>query len=566
MRFKDMPYEHIAYEDIERDYGALLDVLEKIEDPQEFEEQFFKINDYRSHMQTMMTLCMIRHSIDTADPFYDQEQEYWDETAPKISALEDRLNRIALNFKRRDDLKRIPAIYFKMCEYALKIFTKEIIEDSQIENKLVSEYGKLKASAKIELDGDIHNLASIGPLLTSNDRELRKRAALAVNSFYTENEKEFDRIYDELVKVRDRKAKKLGFKDYVEYAYYNMMRLDYDRDMVANYRKQVLEDIVPVTREIYKAQKERLGLDRLRSWDLNYAFKSGNPRPVGDEPVLVMKAKEMYRAMGQETGDFFDMMCEEELFDLTTKPNKEMGGYMAPIPEFKRPFIFSNFNGTKGDVEVLTHEAGHSFQTYMTYKYNDDLIMELVGPTMEACEIHSMSMEFFTHPYMESFFGKDTEKFLYSHIADALTFIPYGILVDHFQHEVYEHPEMTAEERKATWHRLEKLYCPDRDHEGLDLLERGGWFYRQGHIYQSPFYYIDYTLAQVCALQFFTRMLKGDPDAFKDYIELCKVGGNYSFLELLKIAHLKSPFSDGSLKEVATTMMEELDKFDVSNL
>lgn len=565
MKFKDMPYARLAYEDIKRDYGALLDELEKASDPKVFNEVFYKINDYRTHMQTMMTLCMIRHTINTADEFYDKEQEYWDETSPLIQVFEDRFNKIVLARKDRDALD-IPAIYFTMLEYSTKCFDESIVDLMQKENKLSSTYGKLKASAKIEFDGGVYNLASIRPFILSDDRDVRKRANIAVNKFYTDNEKEFDRIYDELVKVRDEMAKKLGYKDYVEMGYYRMWRFDYDREMVKNYRKQVLEDIVPVTRLIYQAQKERLGIDTLKAWDLEYEFKTGSPKPVGDKDELVSIAKAMYQKMGKETGEYFDMMCEEELFDLETKPNKQMGGYMAPIPEYKRPFIFSNFNGTSGDVDVLTHEAGHGLQTYLTYKEHPNIIMELCGPTMEACEIHSMSMEFFAHPYMEGFFGKDTTKYLYSHIAGALTFIPYGILVDHFQHEVYENPNMTPDERKATWHRLEKLYCPDRDFEGLDLLERGGWFYRQGHIFESPFYYIDYTLAQVCALQFFVRMLKGDKECFSDYLKICKVGGYYTFLDILKIGNIRSPFEDGSLKDIATSMVEELAKFDVKDL
>lgn len=565
MKFTEMPYVRLELEDIKKDYGALLDELESKEDPQDFEKVFFKINDYRTHLQTMMTLCMIRHSIDTSDEFYTKEQDYWDENSPLIAVYEDRFMNICLAYPKRNELS-IPKTFFLGAEYNIKCFDEKIIEDCQKENKLISEYGKLKASAKIEFDGNIYNLASIRPLALSNDRETRKRANEAINKFYSDNEAEFDRIFDELVHIRDTIAKKMGYKDYVEFGYYKMWRFDYDRKMVENYRKQVLNDIVPVAHKIYMKQKERLGLDKLKAWDLDYTFKTGNPKPIGNKEKLVEVARNMYHQMGEETGAYFDLMCEEELFDLETKPNKQMGGYMAPIPEYKRPFIFSNFNGTSGDVDVLTHEAGHGLQTYLTYKAHPNIILELCSPTMESCEIHSMSMEFFAHPYMQDFFGKDTTKYLYSHIADALTFIPYGILVDHFQHEIYENPNMSKEERKATWRKLEKIYCPDRDFEGLDLLERGGCFYRQGHIFESPFYYIDYTLAQVCALQFFVRSLKNDPKAFEDYLAICKVGGYETFLNILKIANIKSPFEDGSLKEIASMMMNELNKFDVKDL
>ena len=161
---------------------------------------------------------------------------------------------------------------------------------------------------------------------------------------------------------------------------------------------------------------------------------------------------------------------------------------------------------------------------------------------------------------------EDTEKYIYSHIAGALTFIPYGILVDHFQHEVYANPDMTPQQRKETFRRLEKMYIPERDYEGFPILEDGGFFYKQGHIFASPFYYIDYTLAQVCALQFFTRMLEQDETTWNDYIELCKLGGTKPFLQLLESSHLKSPFTDGCLKNIVSNMRNELNKIDDTKL
>ena len=561
MKFKDFKYERITLDEVKRDYSALIEELKLAKEPEVFEEVFNRISKYRGHIQTMMSLCSVRHTIDTSDKFYADEQDYWDETAPMISVYENEFSNVCLAYNRKEELN-IPKTFFMLAENAVKCFDESIIEEMQLENKLSSEYNKLKASAKIEFEGEVYNLASIAPKTLDKDRNIRKAAMEAATKFYQDNEAEFDRIYDELVKVRDKMAKKLGFKNFVELGYLRMNRLDYNADMVANYRRQILEDITPACSVIYAKQKERLGLDELKAYDINYEFESGNPKPQGTSDELVMNAKKMYREMSNETGDFFDMMCDMELFDLLTKPNKEMGGYCTNFPDYKVPFIFSNFNGTSGDVDVLTHEAGHAFQSYMTEKYNPNLVPDCSFPTMESCEIHSMSMEFFAHPWMEGFFGKDTEKYIYSHIAGALTFLPYGILVDHFQHEVYEQPEMTKEERKATFRRLEKMYIPERNYEGFDILEKGGYFYRQGHIFASPFYYIDYTLAQVCALQFFSRMLDKDANTWNDYVELCKLGGTKTFLELVKASNLKSPFEDGCLKGVVKNMMHELNKID----
>lgn len=565
MKFKDFEYKRIELADVERDFGALIAELKAASDPETFNEVFDRISDYRGHLMTMMSLCSVRHTIDTSDEFYKTEQDYWDETAPNIQKYENEFASVCLACPFRDKLN-VPSTFFMMAENAVKTFDESIIEELQLENKLTSEYSKLKASAKIEFEGETYNLASIASKTLAKDRDTRKRAYTAMNEFYEVNAPEFDRIYDELVKVRDKMAKKLGFENYIPLGYLRMNRLDYNAEMVANYRKQILEEVTPVCSKIYEKQRQRLGLDKLRAYDINFNFESGNPKPIGTTTEKVECARKMYNEMSAETAEYFNMMCEKELFDLETKPNKDMGGYCTDFYDYKVPFIFSNFNGTSGDVDVLTHEAGHAFQSYMTNKYNEHICPDCAWPTMESAEIHSMSMEFFAHPWMESFFGKDATKYIYTHIASALTFLPYGVCVDHFQHEVYARPEMTPEERLATFRRLEKMYIPERDYEGFNILEKGGYYYRQGHIFASPFYYIDYTLAQVCALQFFARTLEKDPEAWNDYITLCKLGGTKPFLGLLKAANLKSPFEDGCLSNIVKLMDQELDKINDKEL
>ena len=552
-----MEYKRLEFEDLKKEFEERLQEMTDAKDKDEYLAAFKKLNVLRGHIYTMRTISYIRHSINTADEYYDKENEYWDNTMPLLEAYEVQLGKILLNSPFRKEVD-IPETLYKTFENTLKSFDEKIIEDLQEENRLATEYGKLKSSAKIEFDGEVYNLASIAPLMSDDDREVRRRATIAYNKFFEENEDKFDEIYDKLVKVRDRMAKKLGYENFTPLGYIRMNRLDYDQDMVRNYRDQVIADIVPLTVELRKKQARRIGVDKLECYDLNYSFKSGNPKPHGTLDELVEAALKMYTEMSPETGEFFKMMVDNEMFDLPTRPNKEMGGYCDGVFDYKMPFIFANSNGTADDVDTLTHEAGHAFQAFCTFKNVD--IPDLCFPTMESAEIDSMSMEFFAHPYSEYFFKEDTQKYHYDHIASSLIFLPYGCLVDHFQHEVYNHPEMTPEQRKETWRRLEKIYKPDVEYNGFDLLERGGFFYRQGHIFQSPFYYIDYTLAQVCALQFFVRMLKNDENAWKDYVHICGLGGTKSFVEIVREANLKVPFEQGCLKEVATVMKQELDK------
>ena len=563
MKFNEFKYEHLDFEDLKKQMEAYLEKLKGCDNSKEFLEVFEQINDFRGHVQSMATLSSIRHTINTADEFYDKENEYWDNTMPLLMEYEVALGKMLLECPFKDELN-IPEPYFLKIENSLKAFSPEIIEDLQEENRLASEYGKLKASAQIEFDGEVYNLASISPKMMDDDRDVRRRANEAYMKFFEDNEDKFDDIYDKLVKVRDKIAKKLGYENFIPLAYLRMDRLDYDQKMVENYRNQVIKDIVPLTVDIRQKQAKRIGLDKLEYYDLGYKFKTGNPKPQGSIDELVDAALKMYTELSSETGDFFKMMVDQELFDLPTRPNKEMGGYCTAIFDYKVPFIFANSNGTAGDVDTLTHEAGHAFQAYCSLKNIN--IPDLCFPTYESAEIHSMSMEFFTHPWSHLFFKQDTDKYHYLHIADSVSFLPYGCLVDHFQHEVYAHPEMTPEQRKQTWRRLERIYKPDVDYSENDLLEKGGFFYRQGHIFQSPFYYIDYTLAQVCALQFYVRMLNKDENAWKDYVHICGLGGTKTFTQIVKEANLIVPFEEGCLKEVSLKMKEQLDNIDDSKL
>ena len=460
MKFKDLKYERLAYEDLKAEFEKLLGRLKAAENAKQFMEVFDEINTFRGHISSMQTLCSIRHTIDTADEFYDKENEYWDNTMPLLQVYEVDLAKTMLEspFRKQTD---IPEAYYLTLENTLKSFSEEIIEDLQEENRLATEYGKLKSSAKISFRGEVYNLASIAPFMNDADREIRKEATDAYNRFFEENEEKFDDIYDKLVKVRDRMAKKLGYENFTPLGYIRMNRLDYDQAMVKNYRDQVIEDIVPLTVDLRERQARRIGVDALEYYDIGYNFKTGNPKPHGDLNELTAAALKMYQEMSKETGEFFKMMVDQELFDLPTRPNKEMGGYCTGIYDYKIPFIFANANGTSGDVDVLTHEAGHAFQAYCTFK--NVTIPDLSFPTMESAEIDSMSMEFFAHPWSHLFFKEEAEKYHYFHISDALKFLPYGCLVDHFQHEVYNHPEMTPAERKACFRELEKIYKPAID-------------------------------------------------------------------------------------------------------
>ena len=560
MKFNDYKYEKINIDETKEKFSNLIKSFSDAENLEEQTKYMDEIIKLRNHIETMETLVSIRHSIDTTDEFYDKENEYVDEISPILFGFISEFYKALVNSKFRADLeKKYGKFLFDLAENTLKTFNEEIIPDLQEENRLSSKYSKLIASAKIQFDGEEKNLSEMVPYTQSKDRNVRIEASKKVAHFFKENKDKFDKIYDGLVKVRTTIAQKLGYKNYVELGYARLSRLEYDSKMVASYRKQVLENIVPLHTELRQRQAKRLGLDKLKFYDEPIKFNSGNADPHGDPEWILNHGKTMYNELSKETAEFFSFMTEKNLLDLLSKKGKMSGGYCTYIPEYKSPYIFANFNGTSHDVDVLTHEAGHAFQVYQSRGYE---IPEYLWPTYEACEIHSMSMEFLTWPWMDLFFENDAEKYKFIHLSEALLFIPYGVTVDEFQHWVYENPNATPDDRRAKWLEIEKKYLPTRDYGEVDDLKEGIFWFRQGHIFNSPFYYIDYTLAQVCAFQFWIKSQENREKAWDEYLALCKLGGSKPFFELMKAANLKNPFEQGTIASVIPKIREFLESID----
>lgn len=564
MKFNEYQYARPNIKVIEENFKTLLESFNKADSFERQDSVMEEITQLRSDFDSMATIASVRHSIDTTDKFYEAEQDYFDETMPIYQGLTTKFYSALINSKFRKELEnKWGNQLFNIADLTLKTFSPEIIEDLQTENKLSSEYTKLLASAKIMFEGEERNLSQLTPFMQSTDRAMRIKASEAKYGFLKEIEEKVDNIYDELVKVRHNIAKKLGFKNFVELGYARMLRADYNAEMVAGFRKQVEDYIVPVATKLRERQRIRLGLDSLKYYDEKFSFKSGNAKPHGNPEFILNCGKEMYSELSPDTKEFFTFMVENELLDLVSKKGKAGGGYCTYISKYKAPFIFSNFNGTSGDVDVLTHEAGHAFQVYSSRNYETP---EYNFPTYEACEIHSMSMEFFTYPWMNLFFEEEVDKYKYSHLSESLLFIPYGVTVDEFQHYVYENPEATKEERKKAWRTIEKKYLPHRDYETNEYLEKGAWWHQQGHIFGSPFYYIDYTLAQICAFQFFKKAVENRELAWSDYLRLCKAGGSESFLDLVKLANLTSPFEMGCISSVIGHIETYLNNIDDTKL
>ena len=548
MKFSEMPYKRIDMDEVKKTYR---DIIDRTKAAGSGEEQFEIHREYYKFMddiRTSMELAMIRHDIDTTDEFYEKESDFYDEVTPIINQYENEYGQVLYDSPYREYLEsKIGKVTFKNIEIANKAFDEKIIPLMQEENALSSRYSKLIATAKIPFEGEIYNLSLMKKFQTSPDREVRRKAWKAVSDYFLSVTDEIDEIYDKMVKNRTEQARQLGYENYVELGYYRMNRNCYDKEMVENFRRQVKEYFVPFANKLHEQRRARIGVDKLSYIDTDVYFTNGNPAPTGTPEEILAAGQKMYGELSPQTQEFFDFMMENELFDVLGRKTKRQGGYMTYIPNFKSPFIFANFNGTSGDVDVITHECGHAFQGYIV---RNEEIREFADITMETAEIHSMSMEYFTYNWMDLFFGDRKDDYLKMHLEDSSAFVPYGCMVDEFQHIVYENPDMTPAERKAAWAELEKVYRPHMDYEEDPFFGKGGYWQRQPHIFGSPFYYIDYCLASVCAMQFKVMMDEDFGKAWENYYKLCKLSARDFFTNVITEAGLKSPFEDGCIKNL----------------
>lgn len=562
MKFSEMPYSR---PDMEALAAATTQTLEAMKAAPNAAGQIAAYDAYEKKMQTagtMQQIAYIRHTINTKDEFYNAENDYMDEIGPKLQELSHRVNTALLESPYRAELeKHYGALMFKNLEIAARSFSPAIVELMQEENKLVSEYQNLYASATVEFDGKTMPLPLLGPYKQDPDRAVRKAAYEADAKFFDSHREELDTLYDKLVKVRDAQAKKMGLPNYIPLGYDRMGRNCYTAKDVAAFRDQIAEDMVPIVAKVKEAQRRRIGVEKLAFYDEPISFADGNAVPEGTPDEILAAGKKMYQELSPETAEFIDFMFENELFDVLSRDGKAPGGYCTEIADYKSPFIFSNFNATAGDVDVLTHEAGHAFEAYRAFK--QELPSLLHSPTIEACECHSMSMEFLTAPWHHLFFGKQTDKYELGHCEDALVFIPYGCMVDEFQHKVYENPEMTPEQRNELWLSLEKKYRPWIDFDNMPFYSRGGGWQRQLHIYEVPLYYIDYCMAQTVAFQFWNLSRENYAEAWKRYMTFVDKAGTATFAELVESAGLKVPYHAGCIKEIGESISRWLEEHEL---
>lgn len=549
-KFDELEYIRPDYQKIIEDLKVYIRRFDAAKDFSEALSIYKEIEKYNAELSEKRVLALIRYTLNTSDKFYEKEYQNNEIEAQNIAKYSTELGKAFLRSPFRKDFEeKYGEMISKGIELSERTFSEDNIELRKKEALLTQEYESIMASCKIDFDGKELNLYGIVKYFEDEDREVRRAAFRAYSNFFEKNEKRLEEIWGELIEIRNEMGRNLGFKNFVGLGHLEQGRLDYGENEIRSFREQVLKHIVPLCERLYENQRERLGLSELYVYDEKMVFNDGNAHPIGDDDFVMEEARKMYHELSEETKEFIDFMIKHQLLDLKNRKNKAQTGYMISLIPHKAPFVFSCFNGTIFDVHVLTHELGHAFAGYMAMREQE--LSVYYSETTDIAEIHSMAMEQFAYPYAERFFGNEADKFRFQHLQEAITFVPFGVAVDEFQHICYKNPNLTPKERTYEWHKLEKKYMPWRKYDKEDeFMNRGGYWYHKLHIFQYPMYYINYTLTTMAAMEFKKKYEENREEALKDYLRLCKVGGSLSYLNTLSYANLSSPFEDGVVERI----------------
>lgn len=555
--FDALAYQRVDYEQLEARMRRARLHLRLALNPDGAIQAVRDMQAIQRHYKSMSALAHIRHDRQTSQDFYAGEKSYYDQIEAKVDQQMQQFYTALLGSRHRQALEiALGSLIFRKAENFRSTVKPEAVKDLARENQLVSEYEQLMSAIVVHLDGRSLSAAQLDPDLQSAERDVRRRAHEALAAALQEQAEPLDRLFDELVQVRHGISHKLGFTHFTELGYRRMERFDYGREQVEDLRRNILRYIVPLTREIRRLQRRRLKLDHLFYYDLPCLFPDGNPPLLPGADGLADATGRVLAKLTGQSPSFLQPLLDGGYLDLPARPDKAQGGYCETIHTAGAPFILMNAGGTAQDASVLLHEAGHAYASLSSLKNADWL--EYHQPTLETCEIHSTTLEYLAYPHMAAFFGPAAQDYTLMHLTETLLFLPYGCMVDEFQHRIYDEPGLTAAQRNQVWSALEKQYQPDLDYGGAPFFAAGRAWQRKEHIYVAPFYYIDYVLAQLAALELWQVAGKEPAKAWRQYERLCSLGGHGTFLELLGQSDLDSPFDPDVIKRLAYTVCSYL--------
>jgi oligoendopeptidase F len=400
----------------------------------------------------------------------------------------------------------------------------------------------------ITVDDKEYTLQQAGKFLESHDRNLREEVYLKIQQRRLADKDKLDELYDKLISLRNKESQNADFENYRDYRFKELGRFDYTKEDCYKFHDAVKQHVLPLVNKIYSDKKQQLGLDNLRPWDLEAepeGTKPLHPFKTGNE--LLEKSVACFKKLNPFFGDCLQKMRSLDHLDLESRKGKAPGGYNCPLAESGAPFIFMNAAGQMHDVTTMLHEGGHAIHSFLAHPLELNGFKEY---PMEIAEVASMSMELFSMDHWDTFFdnAEDLKKAKTHQLERVITIFPWIAIIDKFQHWIYEHPTHTHEERTSVWTNILDEFRDDViDYTGLETYRSNAW-QRQLHLYEVPFYYIEYGIAQLGAIGMWMQYKKDKQGALDNYCDALSLGATKTLPELFKTAGLDFDFSPGKIK------------------
>ena len=546
-KFKELKFPRPDFEVFKSLYENAIERVEEAQQGDDILEILFEVDELSRRITDVLNATIVRHTIDTTDERYEQDHLWFEENRPLFEKCIMDFNDVITNSPFRSYVEeKIGPMYFIKTDVKRKSFCEENIPLRQRENELMQEYEQLIGSCKEEVLGSPRSFGELQGMLSDNDREVRKAAFKSFSNFLHNNETRFEEIWSELITVRNQMGRNLGYDNYIPLAYLERLRLEYGEKEVDDFRQQIVDEIVPLCAKIYEFQAKALGLDELKVYDEKIIFADGNPKPAGDKDYMFNETVKMLRDMSPETDEFIGFMLDHELIDYDSRPEKAPREYATIFPARKAPFIFYHFDGSPTSLRSLHEGMGYAFAGYKAARRQH--LEEYYASSSDIMEVHAMSMVYFANKYATEFFGDDAKKYVFFNLHNYITFIPFASAVDEFQHICYKNPDLTPKERTHIWRDLEKKYMPWRKYDEDDeFMEQGGYWYHKPHFFLYPFFYIEYAMATINALEMYQKYEERPSTAWKEFLELTDLGGSKSYLETLKLSNITPAFKEGAV-------------------
>ena len=471
--------------------------------------------------------------------------DFVENVEPKLSEYSDILNRRIVEHDAVGELPERYEILIKGLTTNIEIFREENIPLQTQATKLVTEYEEIRGAQMVEFEGEQKTFAQMAIYLENTDREIREAAWKSMAKRRHEDNERISEIYDELIAIRHKIATNAGFEGYQQYMFAAMHRFDYTIEDCLEFHNSIEAICQPLRHRTDEERREALALDALRPWDMGVDIHGRPPlQPFKEVQEMVDGCSSIFHTMSDELGNYFDLLDANDCLDLESRKGKAPGGYQYYLQKSRIPFIFMNAAGTQRNVETMIHEAGHAFHSF--YSGHLDLIHERDAP-IEFAEVASMSMELLTHPLWEQFYNsEEANRARRSHLEDIIALMPWIATIDAFQHWIYANPEHTREERAEKWLELSERFGPKVDMNGFEDIREVSW-QRQGHLFGVPFYYVEYGIAQLGALQMWQYHRRDKQDALARYKSGLALGYTRGLTELFEASGLTLSFSESHL-------------------